>query len=631
LSEGQIGVGDSLGVDIASRAPAGDFVPVSPAEYPLDREHLGGQQSRLDAWAEGARQRFLVIEQVPREPSGQARRGKDQPVKRDHLGMIVEAGDGVVTVETGPEVPVQRGHRRDAGLAVTYDARGLTLVIRESVQHQVLLGREVPEEGRLGDLGRRGDVVDRAQEFPDGSRGKGLSPRSLEVLDDLAVIDRILGSGITHLPQRKYRGAEVIAEVDPEAGQVPTPDIPYPVGLMIPQWRVEQVLRERLADFGVAVELGAELRGFTQHADGVTATIGEAEIQARYLVGCDGGRSTVRRALGLSLRGETPDVQLMAVGDVEVDGLSRDAWHQWFTGDGGIMLCPLPRTSAFQVQASHELDQDGSPLEPTLERFQQTFDRIAGVPDVRLRSLAWCSTYRVNVRMVDQLQVGRVFLAGDAAHVHPIAGGLGMNSGIQDAYNLGWKLGLVLAGHATPGLLATYEEERLPIASWLLDITSERLSAVLDAIKNTGGGVDAAASPELTQLMLRYPWSQLSRHTATRSTGPQPGDRAPDARLRDAVTGSPVRLFDLFRGPHFTLLGLGERCAPVFGHAVLGDVETDMVKPYRVGPGGLLDDGGHAAHAYGTDALILVRPDGYIGLIAGPEETGAVAGYLRSL
>jgi 2-polyprenyl-6-methoxyphenol hydroxylase-like FAD-dependent oxidoreductase len=478
------------------------------------------------------------------------------------------------------------------------------------------------------DLARRGvpvRIIDQAPEFPGGSRGKGLSPRSLEVFDDLAVIGQMLASGITHMPHRKYRGAEVIAEIDPEAGRVPTPDIPYPTGLMIPQWRVEQILRERLADYGVAVELDTGLRSFSQHADYVTTT-GEAEISARYLVGCDGGRSTVRKALGLSLRGETPDVQLMAVGDVEVDGLSRDAWHQWFTGDGGIMLCPLPGTSAFQVQASHELDQDGSPLEPTLERFQQTFDRVAGVPGVRLHTLGWRSSYRVQVRMVDQLRVGRVFLAGDAAHVHPIAGGLGMNSGIQDAYNLGWKLGLVLAGHATPGLLASYEEERLPIASWLLDITSERLNAVLEAIKETGGGLDAVASPELTQLMLRYPWSRLSRRTASRPAGPQPGDRAPDAPLREPVTGSPVRLFDLFRGPHFTLLGLGERSAAALGH-----VEADIVKPYLVGPGGLLDDGGHAARVYGADALILVRPDGYIGLVAGPEETGAVAGYLRSL
>jgi len=479
------------------------------------------------------------------------------------------------------------------------------------------------------DLARRGAavrIVDRAQEFPGGSRGKGLSPRSLEVFDDLAVIDRMLASGITHLPHRKYQRAEVVAEVDPEAERVPTPGIPYPVGLMIPQWRVEQILRDRLAGLGVAVELGAELRGFSQHADGVTATVGEAQIQARYLAGCDGGHSTVRKALGLSLRGQTPDVQLMAVGDVEVDGLGRDAWHQWFTGDGAIMLCPLPGTSAFQVQASHELDQDGSPLEPTLERFQQTFDRVAGVPGVRLHSLAWRSSYQVNVRMVDQLQAGRVFLAGDAAHVHPIAGGLGMNSGIQDAYNLGWKLGLVIAGDATPGLLGTYEDERLPIASWLLDITSERLSAVLDAIKDKGGGVDAVATPELTQLMLRYPWSRLSRQTTSRPTGPRAGDRAPDAPLRDAATGRQTRLFDLFRGPHFTLLGLGERCVPV-----LGDTGTGIVRPYLVGPGGLLDDGGHVAHAYGTDALILVRPDGYIGLVAHPAQTGSAREYLRSL
>jgi len=273
------------------------------------------------------------------------------------------------------------------------------------------------------DLARRGvavRIIDRAQEFPGGSRGKGLSPRSLEVLDDLAVIDRVLASGVTHMPHRKYRGAEVIAEIDPEAGRVPTPDIPYPTGLMIPQWRVEQILRERLADLGMAVELGTGLRGFSQHADGVTATIGEAQIQARYLAGCDGGHSTVRKSLGLSLRGRTPDVQLMAVGDVEVDGLGRDAWHQWFTGDGAIMLCPLPGTNVFQVQASHELDQDGSPLEPALERFQQTFDRIAGVPGVRLHSLGWRSSYRVNVRMVDQLRVGRVFLAGDADDVQSV-------------------------------------------------------------------------------------------------------------------------------------------------------------------------------------------------------------------
>lgn len=483
------------------------------------------------------------------------------------------------------------------------------------------------------DLARRGvavRVVDQAPEFARGSRGKGLSPRSQEVLDDLGLIDELLKSGVTHLPYRKYRAAEVIAETDPEADRVATPDIPYPVGLLCPQPLVEQALRERLADFGVAVELGAELHDLSQDADGVTATVGDTQIRARYLAGCDGGRSTVRKALGLRLHGETPDVQLMAVGDVEVDGLGRDAWHQWFGAEGAIMLCPLPGTAAFQVQASHELAPDGSPLEPTLETFQRTFDRVAGVPGVRLHDLTWRSSYRVQVRMVDRLRVDRVFLAGDAAHVHPIAGGLGMNSGIQDAYNLGWKLGLVLAGAAGPGLLGTYDEERLPIASWLLDVTSARLDAVLAAIEKPGGGVDAVETAELSQLTLGYRWSRLSRdatgRSASRSSGLQAGDRAPDAPCRDPLTGAPVRLFDLFRGPHFTLLGLGERSA-----VALGAVEADIVRPYLIGPGGLIDDGGHAARAYGEDILVLVRPDGYVGLIANPVDALTVASYLRSL
>ncbi|GIF40128.1 FAD-dependent monooxygenase [Actinoplanes xinjiangensis] len=477
------------------------------------------------------------------------------------------------------------------------------------------------------DLARRGvavRIVDRMPEFPTGSRGKGLSPRSQEVLDDLGVADRILASGVSHLRHRKYQGTEVIAEVDPQADQVPTPDVPYPAALMIPQWRVEQILRERLAELGVTVERGAELRDFQQDADGVTATVGEARIRARYLAGCDGGRSTVRKALGLPMRGETPDMQVMAVGDVRVEGLGRDAWHQWFTDDGVVMLCPLPGTDMFQIQASPEPGADGAPLEPTLERFRQTFDRVAGLPGVRWRELAWRSTYRVNVRMVDRLRVDRVFLAGDAAHVHPIAGGLGMNSGIQDAYNLGWKLGLVVAGRAAPALLDTYDEERLPIASWLLDITSERLAAVLDAVKEKGGGLDAVASPELTQLALGYPWSRLSRRAA-RSARIQPGDRAPDAPLCDSA-GAPIHLFDLFRGPRFTLLAIGEHGVPS-----LDGVDPATVGTWTIGPGGLHDHGGHAANAYGADTLILVRPDGYVGLVAEPGDGRGVRDYLRSL
>ena len=423
----------------------------------------------------------------------------------------------------------------------------------------------------------------------------------------------------------------MIAEVDPEAGRVPTPDVPYPAGLMIAQWRVEQILRERLADFGVAVELGAELRSLRQHADGVTATVGEAGIRARYLVGCDGGRSTVRKALGLTLRGETPDVQLMAVGDVEVDGLEPGRLAPVVHRRRRDHALPASRHQRLPGAGIARARSGRRPAGADAGAFQQTFDRIAAIPGVRLRSLAWRSSYRVNVRMVDQLQVGRVFLAGDAAHVHPIAGGLGMNSGIQDAYNLGWKLGLVLAGHATPGLLATYEEERLPIASWLLDITSERLSVVLDAIKETGGGVDAVASPELTQLHARD--TRGAGSPATPQADPPDPSRATGHRTRRCATPPParrIRLFDLFRGPHFTLLGLGERsAAPALTRR--SNTHGASSSPTLSGQAASSTTTGTRPAHTATDALILVRPDGYIGLIADADDTSAVAGYLRSL
>jgi FAD binding domain len=210
--------------------------------------------------------------------------------------------------------------------------------------------------------------------------------------------------------------------------------------------------------------------------------------------------------------------------------------------------------------------------------------------------------------MVERMRVGRVFLAGDAAHVHPIAGGLGMNTGIQDAYNLGWKLGLVIAGQAGPALLDTYDEERLPIAAWLLDITSERLAAVLDAIRIPGGGLDAVITSETSQLGLGYRWSSLSATDG--------GDRAPDAPCRHPGTGAPTTLFDVFAGPHFTLLRFG--AAP--------PVEHPLVKPWQV-----VDPDGYAARAYAVtgDRLVLVRPDNHIALVTA--DASAVHDYLTRL
>ncbi|MFD4559328.1 FAD-dependent monooxygenase [Streptomyces sp. NPDC058469] len=487
------------------------------------------------------------------------------------------------------------------------------------------------------ELARRGAgvrIVDAAPAPHRESRGKGLQSRTLEVLEDVGVTERVLTAGTTRLPFRKYFDGAHVNDTDPFAETRPTPDAPYERGVLIGQWQVEKLLRERLAEFGVGVEPGTEVTGFEQDEDGVTAVLADGErIRAGYLVGCDGGRSRVRKAMGVRFEGTTEETQSMVVGDVEAEGISRDVWHQWFASDGGgVMLCPMPGTNSFQFQAGPELDASGEPLPPSLESFQRIFERYARVPGVTLTDPTWLSVWRVNVRMVDRMRVGRAFLAGDAAHIHPIAGGLGMNTGIQDAYNLGWKLALATAGQAGPGLLDTYEEERLPVAAWTLGISTDLYARVREAVREPGTGVEAAAPPPMGT---GYRWSSLATlatPATPATTGDpavlRPGDRAPDAPCLDA-SGNPIRLFQVYADPRFTLLGFGTEVAGAVGK--LGAEHDDLLQAFTVDGGDLRDHEGHARRAYGvTDpALVLVRPDNHIALLT--RDPAEVANYLSRI
>ncbi|MCM2412402.1 FAD-dependent monooxygenase [Streptomyces sp. RKAG290] len=487
------------------------------------------------------------------------------------------------------------------------------------------------------DLARRGvgvRIIDKSPQFPRSSRAKGPNQRSLEVLEDLGVVGEVLAAGCAPLPMRKYRGGLPIADADPFAASRPTPDAPYDRPWMIAQWRLEEILRTRLAEHGVRVELGAELVGLAEDDDTVTAALaGGTEIRARYVVGCDGGHSAVRKLLGIPFEGKTNEEQMMVCGDVEAEGPDRGIWHQWFDEDGAVMLCPIPGTpSGWWFQAGPETDAAGTPVPPSLESFRRLFAKHTGLPGELLSRATLLSTYRVNERMVDRYRVGRVLLAGDAAHVHSIAGGLGMNTGIQDAFNLGWKLARVAAGRAAPALLDTYEEERLPVAAQTLDITAERLRATLEAIKKPGGGLDSAMTPQTDGPGQGYRWSSLAPLGGTARL--RAGDRAPDAPCRDAVTGAPRRLFETFAGPHFTLLGFGAGTAQALREAAAA--HGDELRAYAVdgdAPHGLADQGGKARSAYGIgpdeDVLVLVRPDNHVGLIAPGGDRRAVGEYLR--
>lgn len=464
------------------------------------------------------------------------------------------------------------------------------------------------------DLARRGvrvRIIDKAPEHASGSRGKGLQPRSQEILHDLGIGPELWRDSFAGLPRRHYQDGHEPLDSATEQQQT---DSPFPLPLIVPQWRIEQLLRAKLAESGIKVELGNELVEFTQDAELVTARTASGDrITARYLVGCDGGHSIVRKALGIGFLGESSPESRMLIGDVEVRGLARDRWHMWYADQAWLALCPFACTDSWQIQAVLAPDPDGTPKAPTLAVFRTAVAEVTGRPEIELDNLTWSSVYRVNERMADHFRAGRAFLAGDAAHAHSPAGGLGMNTGIQDSYNLGWKLGLVLAHLAGPELLDSYEAERLPVAEWTLDTSGKRLRAIAE---NAGrqGGFDAGASTETQQLGLGYRDSALAVDLASGEV--RAGDRAPDAELK--LTGG--RVHDLLAGPGFTLLGFGASCRD----AVDALAGSELVHAFL-----LPADETEAWARYGiaADTLVLVRPDGYLGLVAPSARAGAIGEY----
>jgi 2-polyprenyl-6-methoxyphenol hydroxylase-like FAD-dependent oxidoreductase len=375
------------------------------------------------------------------------------------------------------------------------------------------------------ELARRGigfRLIDQAETPPSGSRGKGIQPRTLEIFEDLGVVRSILDAGMPYPRVRLHFGPLSLCIGSMGTNKSGTEDVPYPNLWLVPQNRIESILRDRLAALGGRAEYGLAFKSAVQDEHGVDVHLSSGEsIRTRYVVGCDGGHSAVRKSLALSLHGESIDSKPLVVADVEVAGLDRTDWHVWpFAKGGAIGLCPLPNSSLFQ------LTLQGEPAE-SIETIVQ---RATKCP---VKRIAWSSTYRPSVRMVDRYRVNRIFLAGDAAHVHPPAGGQGLNTGIQDAYNLGWKLASVLRG-APESLLDTYEAERLPVAA-----------AVLGLSKHLHTTRSLKRGQATNQLALHYRSSTLS---SGHPLGPlHPGDRMPDRKLAD---GS--RLFEHSQGGHAT-------------------------------------------------------------------------------
>lgn len=446
-------------------------------------------------------------------------------------------------------------------------------------------------------------IIERSATAPQGSRAKALQPRSLEILNDLGIAEELMQQGVTELPFRKYNGSQLIGETPRSA--FPRVDTRYPKTLLLEQWKVEEALRKKLQDLGGKIEWSAELTDFTQIDGGINCRLENPnwteEINCTYIVACDGGKSTTRKKLGINFVGETHPQQQLWVGDVQLEGLEPDAWYNWLSPIYGLAfaLFPFKGGKTWQLQAVIGSDANGEIPTPTLEGFYQMFKERTQFEGVVFTGSTWQSIYRVNIRRAETYRLGNSFIAGDAGHVHSIAGGMGMNTGIQDAYNLGWKLAAVINGLAKDSLLDTYGEERIPIADWLLKTTSERQSVMLKAAVNGTGAMDTLATEDTTQLNLNYRFSSLSEKQQKLESSVQAGDRAPDVQLADGNW-----LSEQLRGTQWKLLVFGDT-----SYASKADLKVIKIDDEAV------------VNSYGVkNGFVLIRPDGYVALITSDVE-----------
>jgi 2-polyprenyl-6-methoxyphenol hydroxylase-like FAD-dependent oxidoreductase len=441
------------------------------------------------------------------------------------------------------------------------------------------------------DLARRGiqvRVIDKADTFFNGSRADTIQPRTLEIFDDLGVLDAVLRAGSPELAFQVHLDGRFAQSRRMSEVHEPTPDRPHPNPWMLGQAQTEAILRARLGELGVTVEQDTALVGLDQDEDGVTGTLSTGEVaRFDYVVGADGAASLVRKATGIAFPGTTDESLRVVIGDVVAPDLDPSCAYWFAAADEpmrGAAMTPLSGTGMFQFNTRLGQGEDAD-----LETMQALLDRFSA--GVRLTACHWSSVWRPNVRLAEKYREGRVFLVGDAAHVHPPTGGQGMNTGIQDAYNLGWKL-------ADQTALESYETERRPVAARALGVSTELLKRYVEG------------HPDAHQRGQEHFGLTISYRSAD-ATGPLAiGDRAPDAPVLD-TDGKPTSLFDLFRGPHFTRLTF-DKPAPDEEHAytVLRPGDPRAGQPRRI-----IDAQGHAfaAYAASTGDSFLIRPDGHIG------------------
>jgi 2-polyprenyl-6-methoxyphenol hydroxylase-like FAD-dependent oxidoreductase len=469
-------------------------------------------------------------------------------------------------------------------------------------------------------------IVDRSLDRAHESRALAIQPRTLEALAGFGVADELVTRGNPAMQLRMHVPGRVVRMPLFDIGLA---DTAYPFLLFLSQAETESILSGHLAERDVVVERGTELIGLERAGSSVTCLLRQGDgadeyVTARYVVGCDGAHSTVRAQAAIGFEGYAyPQTFLLA--DVEVDGLERGAVHTYMAKGGMLFFFPLGSPATWRMLA---MRPPGAPdTEVTLELLQKITDRYTA-DGLVLRDPVWMTDFRLHNRGAAHYRSGPFFLAGDAAHIHSPAGAQGMNTGIQDALNLGWKLALVCRGRAPEELLETYEAERAPVGRSVLRFTDRaftvgtsgnpvirlartRLARRLVPLAVRATGPRGRVFRTVSQLGIHYRRSPAS---APGSWPPLRGPRAGD-RLPDLPRGLQART----EGPGWHLLLAGP--PRLWPHARLAPVlvgRADVLTVHRLGeqspwPG--------VAHA-------LVRPDGYLAQVARGACLDGLSAYL---
>ena len=466
-------------------------------------------------------------------------------------------------------------------------------------------------------------IVDKNRERTDKSKALVVWSRTLELLDRTGCADAFIAAG------RKGVAANIVAR-DKEIGRIDLTHVasPYPYALMLPQSETERLLEEHLGGLGVQVERSTALVDFAaadsalvDGGGGVTATLrrpdGTAEtVVSDWLVGCDGAHSTVRHKLGMAFPGDTLDTEWV-LADVHVTGLATPEselalyWHE----DGMLAFFPIG-PGRYRIIADLGPPKTEHPQDPTLAQIEALVER-RGPAGIALADPVWLAAFRINERKVEHYRDDKIFLAGDAAHIHSPAGGQGMNTGMQDAFNLAWKLALVGSGQAGPErLLASYSAERSPIGTqvitntgrltWLAMLRGHTAQSARNFVAGLVFGlapVRRAMASAVTEISIGYPDSPLNG--PAHHTHPAPGDRMPPQPGEPPVGAGNTPRFALFAAPGEAVTALLHQC-------------SELLEPAPRAP-------------LNAEASWLVRPDGYVAAVSAPGDEACFADYLENL